>query len=170
MPSRPLGAAHPVRAAWHWAGKGLGGLLNGVHALLTSNSNIYVVVGRKLAVNLLALYFLVLMTSVPVWPADTSLLTPGEQNAFAAMSGLSGARPGSVLHPFQVGLGPFLTAKIFVSMVSGTIGWNVFAFLPPPWRVTREQAATRSGQATVRFHVLPLAPWRGGAWTYSANT
>jgi hypothetical protein len=121
-----------------------------VHNVLASN-NIVNVVAKKIAVNILVLYALSLMTTVPLWPVDLSWLSPAEQTSLTAARGIGsfGAKGVSdMLHPFMLGLGPYVTSSIMLAVVS-MAGLDKFSFLPPRFRISKSEMGTLSGHSKV---------------------
>ena len=125
-------------------------LLNPVLTLLfetiPSSNNILVVVLRKVTVNVLALYALVLMSSVPLWPADVATLTLAEESQLANFGAFfQFGKAAESLNPFILGLGPFITTQIMVRMFAGSVGLGQIPKLPAAWKLTRAEAGTRDG-------------------------
>jgi hypothetical protein len=120
----------------------------------SSMSAIAAVLGR-LAVNIAALYLIVLMEAVPLWPGDPSMLSQSEQNFLLGASMMVGrSSVGRILHPFYLSIGPFLQAQIAVQMVGAIFSWQAFTFLPVAYRMTREEVGTSEGSRKARpnFH------------------
>ena len=106
-------------------------------------------VARRLLVNVSALFFLVLAESVPLCCADASVLPKASLQLLNATSVAShGAL--QLLHPFILGVVPFVEAMIFIQMLGGTVGWDKLP-VPPRFKLSRTEMQTPYGVAAIKF-------------------
>ena len=107
------------------------------------------VVVRKLLVNVSALFFLVLAESVPLCCADPSLLPQGSLQMLNATSVASHGML-QLLHPFLLGVVPFVEAMILIQVIIGLLGWERMP-VPPRFKLSRAETQTPAGRAAIMF-------------------
>lgn len=107
------------------------------------------VVARKLLVNVSALFFLVLAESVPLCCADPTSLPKRSLQLFTATSVASHGTL-QLLHPFLLGIAPFVEAMIFCQMIGAFFGWNKLP-VPPRFKLSRTQTQTPYGRTAITF-------------------
>jgi preprotein translocase subunit SecY len=108
-------------------------------------------VARKITFNVAALFFLVLGESVPLCCADASMLPRNTLQMLTHGSvAAHGSTPLAILHPFVLGIVPFVEAMIFCQVVGSLYGWDKLP-VPEPYRLSRTQMQTPYGRAAVYF-------------------
>lgn len=100
---------------------------------------------KKILLNLIALYALTLGEAVPLLGADLRGIPADEISIISSLSILSSGT-SLTLHPFMVGLVPFVQAQIFLSITGALTGFKQYTFLPMEYRVSKEQLQTSNGQ------------------------
>jgi preprotein translocase subunit SecY len=107
------------------------------------------IVARRLLVNVAALFCLVLGEAVPLCCADPTALPQG---TLRLLNSTSLASHGSLqlLHPFLLGVAPFVEAMIFCQMIGTLYGWDKLP-VPARFKLSRTQVQTAYGRTAIMF-------------------
>lgn len=107
------------------------------------------VVARKILFNFAVLFFLVLGETVPLCCVDPTTL-PAESLEWLNATSISSRGALQLLHPFLLGIVPFVEASILIQVAGALIGWERLP-VPPRFKLSRTQTQTPYGRAALTF-------------------
>jgi preprotein translocase subunit SecY len=107
------------------------------------------IVTRRLLVNVCALFCLVLAEAVPLCCADPTALPHGTLQLLKSTS-LASYGTIELLHPFMLGIAPFVEAMIFCQMIGTLYGWDKLP-VPARFKLSVTQTQTPYGRTAIMF-------------------